>query len=893
MRVLARFFARLRNFAVNRRSDERLQEEMEQHIAFETEDKIRAGMSPEEARRRARLEFGAVESIREDYHSEEGLPLLENLIQDARFTLRILTKAPGFSTAAVLTLALGIGACTAIFSAVNPILFEPLPYPHANRILTIWSTFRGVRSRLAFGNWREIEERNHSFEALAVYEPWQPVLVAGEQPERLNGQKVTASYLRVLGVEPWLGRDFHSDEDRYHGPAVAILSYRLWQQKFGGDRGIIGGAVTLDGDRYTVIGVMPAGFENVLSSQADIWTPLDYNVQALATDFESGEWGNHLYMVGRVRPGVSREAAARDLEAIAANRIAQFQRPPWAALRHGLIIDSLQEDITREVRPALLAVMGAVFLVLLMAGVNVTNLQLARGAQRQGEFAMRVTLGAGRIRVVRQLITESLLLAGLGGAVGVAIAIAGVRALMAMSPPGLPRIDAIRFSGEAFVFALALTTLVGVVAGVVPALSASREYLREIAKQSWANSTRSDSWTRRTLVVSEMALALVLLAGAGLLLRSMQRLLAVDPGFNPSNLLTMQIKTSGHEFDDTSAAPNDGSDARRRFFEQALDAVRRVPGVTAAGLTTNLPLTDDAVIYGTYGARFEGDPPNVGTDVFRYVVSPGYCEAMQIPLRRGRFLSKLDGSEAPLVVLISESLAKSEFPGQDPIGKRLHVGPTDRPWYTVVGVVGDVKQNSLVADEPNAVYLTEAQSWFADDTMSVVVRERDVATPPTTAIENAIWSVDKNQALVRVATAGQLVLAGKATRHFVLMLFAAFALVALALAATGIYGVLSGSVTERTREIGVRSALGASRGDIFGLVLGKGMTLAAIGAAFGLCAAVVSSSALVSLLFGVSRLDPLTYLSVTTLLLAVAAAACAIPAARAVVVDPVQALRSE
>ena len=893
MRVVRRFFARFRNFATGRHSDERLREEMAQHLTLQTEENIHAGMSPGEARRQARLKLGGVNTFREDFHAEEGLPFLENLILDTHFALRMLRRSPGFTTVAVSTLALGIGACTAIFSAVNPILFEPLPYPHANRILTIWNTYKGERSRLAFGNWREVVERNHSFEALAVYEPWQPVLLRGAQPERLTGQKVSAGYLGVLGVKPRLGRDFLPSEDRYHGPAVVILSYRLWQQKFGGDRGIIGSAVTLDGNRYTAIGVMPTGFENILSPQTDIWTPLDYNVQALAADFESGEWGNHLYMVGRVRPAVSREAATRDLEMIAANRIAPFPRPPWAALRHGLIVDSLQADITREVRPALLAVMGAVFLVLLMAGVNVTNLQLARGAQRQGEFAMRITLGAGRMRVVRQLITESLLLAGLGGAVGVAIATAGEKALVAMSPPGLPRIDAIRFNGEAFFFALALTTSVGVVVGLVPALSASREDLRANAQQNSARSTRSDSWMRPTLVVTEMALALVLLVGAGLLLRSLQHLLAVDPGFNPSHLLTTQIKTSGHEFDDKSAAPNAGSDARRRFFEQALDAARRVPGVTAAGLTTNLPLTDDAVIYGTYGVRFESDLPNAGADVFRYVVSPGYLEAMQIPLRRGRFLSELDDANAPPVVLISESLAKSEFPGKDPIGKRVHVGPLDRPWYTVVGVVGDVKQNTLATDEANAVYLTEAQSWFADDTMSLVVRVQGDAAALASVVENAIWSVNKHQALVRVATADQLIAAGEATRRFVLILFEVFALVALALAATGIYGVLSGSVTERTREIGVRSALGASRGDILGLVLGKGMKLAAIGAALGLCAAVLSSHALVSLLFGMSRLDPLTYLSVTALLLAVAAAACSIPAARAVAVDPVQALRSE
>lgn len=506
---------------------------------------------------------------------------------------------------------------------------------------------------------------------------------------------------------------------------------------------------------------------------------------------------------------------------------------------------------------------------------------------------MRVTLGAGRMRVVQQLITESLLLAALGGAVGVGLAAAGVRALVAMSPPGLPRINAVRFNDEAFAFAFALTTIVGVVAGLVPALSASRGELRANAQQSSAHSTRSDSWTRRALVVSELALALVLLAGAGLLLRSMERLLAVNPGFDPSHLLTIQISTNGHQFDDTAAARDAGSSARRRFFEQALDAVRRVPGVTGAGLTTNLPLTNDAVIYGMYGARFEGDPPQVGTDVFRYVVSPGYCEAMRIPLRSGRFLGEQDSADAPPAVLISEALAKSKFPGRDPIGKRLHVGPTDRPWYTVVGVVGNVKQNSLAADAPNAVYLTEAQSWFADDTMSVVVRARGDAATLALPVKNAIWSVDKNQALVRVATAVELVMAGEGTRRFVLILFEAFALVALSLAATGIYGVLAGSVAERTREIGVRAALGASRRDILGLVLWQGMKMAAVGLALGLGAAVASSEAVASLLFGVSRLDPLTYVTVTALLLGVSASACVIPASRAVAVDPVQALRSE
>ncbi len=886
-------WARIRNLGRQKAVDAEIDAELRAHLSMAVDDMVRQGMSEDEARRAARLKFGNPVALREKTISADAALGFDSVWRDVKFALRQLRKSPGFAATSVAVLALGIGACTAIFSAVNPILFEPLPYPHANRILTIWNTWEGSRSRLAFGNWHELTERNHSFEALAAYEPWQPVLVDGARPERLNGQSVSASYLRVLGVEPWLGRDFLPAEDRYQGPKVVILSYRLWMRRFGGDRGLVGRGVTLDGDRYTAIGVMPRGFENVLSPQTDIWTPLDYNTQALAADFEGSVWGNHLYMVGRVRAGVSREAAAHELETIAANPIPQYRRPQWAAMRHGLIVDALQSDITREVRPALLAVAGAVILVLLMAGVNVTNLQLARGAQRRGEFAMRVTLGAGRMRVVRQLITESLLLAGLGGAVGVGVATAGVRALVALSPAGLPRLDAIRFSGEAFFFALALTTLVGVAAGLAPALDAARGELRTNAQKTTARATSGQGWMRRTLVVTEMALALVLLAGAGLLLRSMQRLLAVDPGFDPSRLLTIQINTSGHEFDDTAAAPDAGSRARKQFFEQALDAVRRVPGVRAAGLTTNLPLTDDAVIYGTYGATFEGDLPQGGTDVFRYVVSPGYCETMRIPLRARRFLGEQDRADAPPAVLISESLAKSKFPGQSALGKRLHVGPTNRPWFTVVGVVGDVKQNSLAVDEPNAVYLTEAQSWFADDTMSLVVRTRDDAAALVTAVEYAVWSVNKDQALVRVATMDDLLAAGAATRRFVLILFEAFALVALLLAATGIYGVLSGSVAERTREIGVRAALGASRGNILRLVLRQGMVLALAGAGLGLGGAVASSAALGSLLFGVSRLDPVTYLSVIALLLCVAGAACAIPAARAVAVDPVEALRAE
>jgi putative ABC transport system permease protein len=530
----------------------------------------------------------------------------------------------------------------------------------------------------------------------------------------------------------------------------------------------------------------------------------------------------------------------------------------------------------------LLAVLGAVLLVLLIACVNVTNLLLARGVQRRGEFAMRAALGAPRSRLVRQLLTESLLLAELGGALGVLVAEFGVDALLVLSPPELPRMGAIAVNGAAFAFALGIATLIGLAIGLVPALHASRGDLRVGLQQGSPRTVGGHQLMRRALVVAEVALALVLLVSAGLLLRSLERVFAVTPGFDASNVLTMQVQTAGHQFDD--------DDARRRFFTRALEDVRRVPGVASAAFTSLLPLGGGDE-FGTYGTLFEKDQRSY--DVFRYAVTPGYFETMKVPLRQGRFFDDRDVKDAPLAVVISESLAKHEFPGQDPIGQRVHVGPRDRPWYTVVGVVGDVKQESLAASSWDQVYITAAQSWFADDALTLVVRPRGDATVLVPAIRNAIWSVDKDQPIVRVATMDRLLAASEAQRRFAMIVFEMFGIVALALAAIGIYGVLSGSVSERTREIGVRLALGASPRDILALVLRQGMALTGLGAAIGLAGAVIATEGLVTLLFGISRLDPITYLGVIVLLLGVSAVACWMPAQRAARVDPAVTLRTE
>jgi putative ABC transport system permease protein len=850
------------------------------------------GLSAEDAKRAARLELGNMTVVQEQVRSYGWENVVRTFSSDVRFAARQLRNHPGFTMIGILTLALGIGASTAIFSAVNPILFKPLPYPHPDRILMIWSTFQGARSQVAFGTYRELAERGHSFDAMAIFEPWQPAITGGTQPERLEGQSVSASFFRALCVSPALGRDFLASEDAFNGPKVVIVSDKLWRRRFHADPAILGETVRLNDNNYTVIGVMARNFEDVLTPSAEIWTPKQYDLRQITSDFNTGAWGNHWRMLGRLKPGVSRLQGVEELAQIARTPWPQFPRPRWASLNHGLIVDSLQDDIAHTVKPALLAVLGAVILVLAIAWVNVVNLVLERGSQRRGEFAVRGALGASKQRIMRQLITENLLLASFGGAAGIAVAIAGLRALVALSPAGLPRRDAIAVDPVAFFFAFAITTIVGIAAGLIPAIHITRDDLQSGLQQSSRSSVGSHARTRRALVVIEIAFALVLLVSAGLLMRSMRRLLAVDPGFNPSHLLTMQVQSFGHQFDDLASAPDAGSSRRRRFFEEALDAVRRVPGVQQAAFTSLLPLSDDPSVGSTYGAQFEDEDPQTSHNVFRYAVSPDYCQTMSLHLLSGRCLDERDTAAAPQAALISESLARSHFGSRNPVGKRLHVGPRDR-WFTVVGVAGDVKQTSLAIDQPDAVYLSTEQTWFADDSLSFVIRTRDNPAALAPAVKSAIWSVDRSQPIVRVITMDRMMAIAEAERRFVLILFEAFGVVALMLAAVGIYGVLSGNVAERTREIGVRSALGASRGNILALILRDGMRLTAFGIPIGLCGAFAAAQGIATLLFGTSPLDPIAWIGVVVMLVSVSAVACWAPAWRASRVDPSITLRAE
>ncbi|HEY6308255.1 MAG TPA: ABC transporter permease [Candidatus Angelobacter sp.] len=887
MEAVRRMFRKLWFVARRERFDSELGEEMAFHREQMEKEHRTDGLTPESAHYAAARQFGNATRLQERSHEMIAFQF-ETVLKDLRYALRQLRKNPGFTATAILILGLGIGASTAIFSAVNPILFEPLPYPHAGRIMMIWEKRAdGGPSHPNFATYVGLRERNRSFDAIGAMKPWQPTMTGPAEPERFEGQRVSAAYFRVLGVSPALGRDLQASDDQFHGPNVVILSDTLWRRRFGGERMIVGRQVTLDDNIFTIIGVMPRAFENVLAPSAEIWAPLQYD-PSLPPD--SREWGHHLRMVGRLQPGVSQNEATSELDVIL-QTLAKIYAKGYAGSggpSSGFIVTSLQDDVTRGVKPALLAVLGAVALLLVIACVNVTNLVLARGVQRRGEFAVRAALGAGQTRMVRQLLTESLLLAAVGGALGMIVAQWGVRGLVALSPPGLPRAAAIGVNAPVFAFGLVVSTVVGLAFGLIPALPAARIDPQRDLQQGSRHTTAGHRVTRSALVVTEVALALVLLVSAGLLLRSLHHLFAVDVGFDSSHLLTMQVQESGRRYDKDSD--------RLRFFEQALEAVRRAPGVSSAGFTSQLPLSGD---FDVYGIQFEKD--NNGKDddregALRYAVTPGYLETMRIPIRRGRLLDAHDTAGAPKVVLINQSLASRKFPGQEPVGKRVcvrcDVGP-NRPWATIVGVVSDVRQVSLEASDVDAVYLPTTQWYWADEELSLVVRTRGDATALAPAIRKAIWSVDKDQPIVRIATMDRLVAVSAAERHFALIIFEAFALVGLVLAATGIYGVLAGSVSERMRELAVRSALGASRGNILALVVRQGMTLAGLGVVIGLSGAVLASQAIAALLFGISRLDPITYLGVIALLMGVSVVACWIPAWRAARVDPAITLRAE
>jgi putative ABC transport system permease protein len=842
------------------------------------DDGLARGLSLHEAERAAQLELGGVTQLRETVRGYGWERAVAAFAADLRYAWRGLRNDRTFSLVAAFTIAVGVGGATAIYSAVRPVLFDALPYPHAARVRAVLEhTPDGARSPSTYGMYRALDDAVVAFDAFAVHASWAPTLTGGERPERLVGQRVTADYFRVLGVAPAMGRAFTAEDDRAGSAESVIISDRLWRQRFAADPTIVGGAITLDHATATVIGVMPADFEHVVSPDVAVWTTLKYDLG------QGRAWGHHLAMLGRLRAGVDPAVAEVELNTIGA-RVISEQRPPTYGSAVRWSAPSLHEELTRDVRPALVAILIAVGVVLLLACANVTNLLLVRGARRREEFALRAALGASRGRLVRQVLTESLLLSTVGGVLGVVGARLGVSALVAASPAGLPRVQAIAVDRPVLVFSVALTMLAGLVVGLIPAWQASGHDRLAIDLGSARLTGGSRTRLRNGLVAAQVALALVLLTGSGLLLRSMHQLFSVSPGFDARAVVTMQLPAAERRFVEPGAM--------RRHFDAILDAVRGAPGVTEAALTSQLPMSGDRDAYGVHLEVPPETAPAEEREIFRYAVSPGYLEVMRIPIRAGRTLTVADHAEAPWSVVVNESFARRYLPGRDPIGQRLRIGPTDGPAYTVVGVAGDVKQLSLAGDVPDAVYTTAAQWRFEENVMSLVVRgtmDPDAMVP---AVRSAIWAVDADQPVVRVASMASLLDETAADRRFILLLFELFGLAALVLTTAGIYGMMSGLVNERRRELGLRAAVGATATQLVALVYRHGVRVTAIGMLFGLVGALIGTRMLVSMLYGVSHLDPITYAGTMLALGVVASVACAGPAWRAARLDPCTALRS-
>lgn len=812
--------------------------------------------------------------------SSRGDPLVTTLFNDLRYGLRQLTVRPGFTALAVLTLALGIGATTAIFSVVNPILFQSLPYPNPERIVRVTERDKdGQPNGTGYSTFVDVHNMSTSFEALAVNSQWQPTLQGSGDPERLNGQRVTRDFFSVFGVRPVLGRDFTVEENVRGQHRVTILSHGLWQRRFGSDPSVIGKPATFDGIQYLIVGVMPKSFESLISPAAQLWAPLGYEV--------SLPWAcrtcHHLGEYGRLKPGITPEAARRELDVISGRLVAQYPTQYAAA---GMLVTPLQQVLTQNVKPALLAVLGAVGLVLLIACANVSSLLLGRAMQREGEFAIRGALGARQGRVVRQLLTESVILSMTGGMAGVLLAWAGMAGLKALAPPNLPRLQAIGINAGVLGFSAGVSLLTGLLFGLIPAFATARPDLFTALRPGGRHTGhRSKRTARAILVGGEVALAVMLLVGAGLLMRSLERLLSVDPGFDPKNLLTLTVQTTGAKYND--------NDPTWAFWERTLEAIKAVPGVESAAWTSQLPLGGN---FDRYGVQIQGKllaNPEEAPSADRFSVTPDYLQVMRIPLKRGRGLTPADVGKNPLVVVIDENFARIGWAGADPIGQKVQYGGPDQPWRTVVGIVRNVQHTALDLDQAPQLYIPESQGQFADNSMVLAVRSRGEPAALTAAVRGAIKSVDPSQPILGIATMDDVMSITTKPRRFTFVLFQVFAAVALILAAAGIYGVLAGSVTERTRELGIRSALGAPRAGLLAMVVRHGLGLAVSGMIVGGIGAFALTQFLQKMLFGVSPRDPLTFGVVSVVLLAVAFGACLAPALRATRVSPLEALKAD
>jgi len=883
MQLLNEIKRRIASWRRRNTFDQEMQDEMRLHLELRQEEHLDRGLSADGAKSAAHRRFGNATRIQEESRQAWGWTWLEQLLQDAHYSLRTMRRNPGFTAVAVIALALGIGANTAVFSVVNAVLLRPLAYADSDRLTVI--LYRGL-DPVSPANFLDWQKENHVFARMAAAEYFEPNLSDQSEPERVAGLHITHDMLPMLGIQPLLGRMFREEEDEPGKEHEIMLSYGLWQRRYSGDAGVVGKTVNVDGVPYTITGVMPREFKFApfWATKTQFWIPFPLKQRA------DDRGGNSLRVFARLRDGVSLEQARAEMAAITARMEEQYP-----GTNRDMVVVPLKERVIGNVRPALLVLLGAVGFVLLIACANVAHMLLARSAARQKEIAVRSALGARRGRMLRQFLTESLMLALLGAIAGLLVAFAGIRLLVALGPADIPRVETVGFDIHVLLFVLIASVITGLVFGLAPAWQASHATLNDALKDSGRGSSAGILRKRlqSILVASEFALALVLLICAGLMVRSLGALLAIDPGFDPHHVLTMIVSVAGTR----EADP----DRRAAFFHEAIEKTGALPGVESVSATNHLPLAGDLWVLGFYA---EGTPlpkPGESASAAYRVVYPGYFKTMRIPFVRGRDVTEADNLASPNVVIINEFMAQQQWPGEDALGKRITLGNLEKPsWKTVVGIVKNEVRDHWT-DPPTAQMfipflqtqdmLSGQQAYY--EYLSLVIRCPGDPAAMAGSVTAALHSMDKNVTVAEVRTMDDVVFNSNSQPRFYALLLIGFAVTALVLAGIGIYGVMSYMVSRRRQEIGIRMTLGAQPGAVLRMVIRQGMLLVMAGAGAGLIGALLLSRLMSSLLYGVGNNDPVTFVVVTGVLLVVALAANYIPARRATKIDPMVALRSE
>ncbi len=896
MPLLSRMTSFLRNISGKRRRDQELDDEVHAYVELVSAEKIRQGMTPQEARRAPRIELGGIEQVKEQSRGARAGASLDSLLQDWQYGARLLRKNPGFSAIAILTLALGIGSSTAVFSLVNAVLLKPLPYPNSQQIVFPW---RQPPAGLDVG-YNEIPwgrpdflffaRESKSFQSVGAFKSDSFNLTGSGEAARLDGLRASAGFFPSLGISPIMGRTFTAEEDQAGHEHEVLLSYRLWRDRFASDSQILGRVLQLNSEPYTVIGVMPQGFVFPRAEEmpngfpfpraTQLWVPLALVPGPIIPGEDS-----ELAVIGRLQPGVTPAQAQTEMNLVS-KRLEDFF--PGGKGWFSILVTSMQRQIAGDMRRPLLLILGAVGVVLLIACSNVAGLLLSRSLARKKEITLRAALGAGKWRLMRQLLTEALILAGIGGIAGILIAKAAVHFVKLFAPPNIPRLNEVSLDIRVVLFALTITLLTGILFGLAPAIAGSRDNLVESLKEGGQRSGSSPAGAklRDLLLISEVALALILVISAGLLTRTFFHLLRVDPGFNPARVLTFELTLPAATYADQPQIV--------ALYQRALQSIRSLPGVQSAGITAATPLggaTESTSI--RIPDHPSGDPKAVPFSNYT-MVSTGYFSAVGTPVLRGRDFLESDTADSSPVAIVNSAMARKFWPGEDAIGKQVAPASKKFPLATIIGIVADVKRLSLREDPPPEMYVPYNQKvWPSLLTMDVILRTRVGPASLTDNVRNALRTVDPDLPLAKIATLNTLVDDSMTHPRFAMLVLGSFAGLALLLASVGMYGFISYFVGQRTQEIGVRVALGAQRRNVFGMVLMQGARLAAQGIALGLLAAFAATRLMVGFLYGVQPIDLLTFAALPFLLLAIALLACYVPARRAMRVDPMVALRHE